>query len=352
MTGVILPKARRTGPEARATRLIPGVIALLTLAGTAWGAGEPSVPRFPLSDRGPFSAILGIPDGWTELAGPPAELSWHVANHAIAQESPEEILILDGETQTVTLRLQHRFAPRLSVGVEVPWIAHSGGFLDPIIDDWHDAFGFSGGIRPSVPTGDLRFIYARDEEELFNLDQRASGLGDVRTSAALCLAGGVNDAGRLLIELSADVEWPTGDARRLTGSGGTDLAAGIRVARPVVRPLAPGARLGWAISAGLAWPGDVDLPLPPASAQIPYYDAALAWAATPALDLVLQAQGHGGSYQSDLPALGAAALQLGGGVIWQFSRHYAIRFGIFEDIRTDTTPDFAAELALIFRRAN
>ena len=99
------------------------------------------------------------------------------------------------------------------------------------------------------------------------------------------------------------------------------------------------------------WPGHVDLPLPPASAQIVYYDAALAWAATHSLDLVLQAQGHTASYRSDLKMLGSSAVQLGGGLIWRFSGRLGLRFGVFEDIRTDTTPDFATQLSLIYLSA-
>lgn len=322
---------------------------LMTLTAAPSGAGAAAIERFPLSDREPFSAILGIPDGWTDPTGPAVELAWHIANNAVAQQSGAESLLLDGETHTVTLRLQRRLNPRLSVGVEVPWISHSGGFLDPLIDDWHRAFGLSQGIRPYLPTGELQYVYARDGVDLTRLDGATSGIGDVRTSAALRLVGAPGDTNRLLLDVTADVEWPTGDAGRLTGSGGTDLAAGLRLAGPVSRPGEPGSRLGWSVSTGLVWPGNVDLPLPPPSGQILYYDASLAWAALQSLDLVLQAQGHTGDYQSDLKMLGSAALQFGGGVIWHVSHQYSVRFGIFEDIRTDTTPDFATELSLTYR---
>ena len=222
----------------------------------------------------------------------------------------------------------------------MPWITHSGGFLDRTIDSWHEMFGLPEGIRPSLPTGDLQYVYMRDDVELFRLDSATQGLGDVRTSAALRLTGMDGTANGTLIDLTADVEWPTGDADQLTGSGGTDLAAGMRLARPVSRPSEPGSRLGWAINGGLVWPGDVDLPLPPPSAQILYYDASLAWAATQSVDLVLQAQGHSGNYQSDLKMLGSAALQFGGGAIWHFTRRlqHAARHLRGHPHRDDTGP--------------
>jgi hypothetical protein len=331
------PYLRR--PQRRAIALALAVA--LGLAGVAH-AGDQSGRRFPLRDRGPFSAIIGIGDAWPDPSGPALELSWDIASHAMAEQSGAETLILDGETHALTLRVQQRLGDRLSVAAELPWLTHGGGFLDDVIDSWHDAFGLSEGIRPSLPNGDLDFVYAVEGLERFRLDDSTSGMGDLRTSAAWRLAG--DGSGALRLDLVGEIEWGTGDARRLTGSGGTDVAAGLRLAAPA----GEAARLDWTLVAGIAWPGEIDLPLPPPSGQIWYYDASVAWAAWPSLDLVLQAAGHSGSYQSGLDVLGGSALQLGGGVVWRFTRRYGLRFGVFEDIRTDTTPDFASELTLFY----
>ena len=186
------------------------ICALIALAPLSCRAGEPALQRFALVDREPFSAILGIPDGWTDAGGPRAELSWDIANNATAQQSGDEGLKLDGETHTVTLRLQHRYGARLSASVEVPWIAHNGGFLDRPIDSWHDTFGLNAGIRPTLPTGDLQFVYSRGGAEQVRLDNATSGIGDVRTSAALRLTGG-STASPL-----AWTCWPTSSGQRAT----------------------------------------------------------------------------------------------------------------------------------------
>ncbi len=310
-------------------------------------AAETDPHRFPLTDRGPLNGLLGLPDGWTRHNGPAAELAWDIANNAMGQQSAHESLLLDGETQTVTLRWQRAFGDRLSLGLELPWMAHGGGFLDRSIDAWHDTLGLSEGIRPELPTGNLRYVYARDGERIINLEDATSGIGDVRTSGAWRL--GTPGPGRLAFEVTADIKWPTGDARRLTGSGSTDVAAGLRLVRPPgQRPDGP-SRLSWSAQAGIVWPGHVDQPLPAPSAQVYYYDAALAWAATPTLDLILQAQGHTGAWQSDLKMLGTGAAQLGGGALWHLAGGYSLRLGLFEDIRTDTTPDVTLELALVLR---
>ncbi len=302
-----------------------------------------ALQRFPLFNRAPFTAILGIPDGWVDAGGPAAELSWDIANNASIQQAGDERLELDGETHTLTLRLQHRYGRRLSFGAEVPWIAHNGGFLDRPIDAWHETFGLHEGIRPLLPTGQLQFVYIREGVQEVALDDATSGLGDVRTSAAWSLFGGGGEP--LRADLLADIEWPTGDPDRLTGSGSTDVAAGLRLARPASPP---GSRFGWSLTGGLVWPGDVDPPLPAASARIVYYDAALSWAAARSFDLVLQVQGNTAAYRSDLEMLGSSAMQLGGGFLWRFSNRFGVRLGIFEDIRTDTAPDFATQLSLFY----
>lgn len=346
---MILPNAPLRGPApSRPNRCIgrywQRALGAALLSGLAAGsAAGAEASRFPLGERGPFNALLGIPDGWTDLSGRRAELSWNIANHSVGERGGSEFLLLDGETHAVTLRMQQRLGERLSFGFELPWIAQSGGFLDPMIDSWHDAFGLSEGIRPSLPRNELQFVYGSGDSEQLRLDRNTSGLGDLHSAAVLRLAGAGNARNGLRLDLTADADWPTGDAARLTGNSGVDLAAGLR--------LSPGAasRFGWVLSAGVLWPGDVDLPLPPPSGRLLYYDVALAWAATQAVDLIIQVNGHSGAYQGGPDSLSGNTLQIGAGALWHFGSRYSLRFGVFEDLRTDTAPDFATELALLVR---
>jgi hypothetical protein len=345
MTAVIVPNATSAGPDrarARGRGAVAVAAALCAVAAGARAAEPAHVERFPLVNRAPFTAILGVPSAG---GAPGVELSWDIASHAMAERSGAETILLDGETHVLTLRWRGAVGERLALAVELPWVTHGGGFLDGVIDDWHDFFGLSEGIRPELPTGDLRYVYTRGGVEVFRLDDTTSGIGDLRTSAALRLAGAARGAPGWGVDLTADVEWGIGEAAKLTGSGGTDVAAGLRVEAPH----GPGGRLGWTAGAGVTFPGDTDLPLPGPEDAILHYDAALAWAARPSLDLVLQVQGQGGGWRSGLDMLGGASLQLGGGFAWRIGPALVLRFGVFEDIRTDTAPDFATELALAWR---
>jgi hypothetical protein len=343
---VIVPNAPRVGPESSGRKFPAVACALLLAPATVCGAGETGTARFPLSDRGPFASLLGIPDGWTDPDGPKAELSWAMASNAMADQDGPELLLLDGETHTLTLRVQRRLGKRLSIGLALPWIAHSGGFLDSAIDSWHDVFGLSEGIRPALPQDDLQFVYARDGIERFRLDHNTSGIGDLHTSAALRLAGGGDGGQPMYLDLTADLDWPTGDPGRLSGNDGVDIAAGLRVGTPA------GQGLGWSLGAGILWPGDLDLPLPAPAGQLFYYDASLAWSANQSVELLLQLQGRSGAFQGGLKMLGSSGMQLGAGAMWRVTPRYGLRVGVFEDVRTDTAPDFAAELSLLIRTAD
>jgi hypothetical protein len=343
LNAMIVPKATSAGPEVSRGGVGGTCLAccVLVLGVTSGSAQADGMGRFLIGERGPFNALVGIPQGWPDFAGSSVGIGWNMASHAMAEESGTEGLLLDGETHALTLRVQRQVAPRLVLGLSLPWIAHGGGFLDPFIDGWHDAFGLSEGIRPELPRDELRFVYVRDGTERFVLDDATSGIGDLRSAAVLRLAGEPDAPGALRLDLTAEIKWPTGDADRLTGSGSTDFAAGMRLSGQATPSLA------WALDAGLLWPGTVELPLPAAAGQVPYYEAVLAWAAFESVELIVQVNGHAGVYRSGLDALGGQTLQLGAGATWRLGERYGLRFGVFEDIRTDTAPDFAMELAVV-----
>ncbi|HRK22405.1 MAG TPA: DUF3187 family protein [Fimbriimonadaceae bacterium] len=106
-------------------------------------------------------------------------------------------------------------------GGDLEWTAalqaFGGGFLDPIIDGWH-----AGVLRWSHPERD-RAAFGRTRIEIDGHRQSlGAGLGDLK------LQWNRNWNERVL---SLAVELPTGNARKLTGSG--ELEAGVGVGFPV-----------------------------------------------------------------------------------------------------------------------
>lgn len=349
----ILQNLAGAGPERSQIYRIAAVIissALIGLLAEPAFAQNFKASGFGMRNHAPFSALIGIPNRWPDGTDHTAEMSWNTSNHAMLEvANPDEYLMLDGETQTLSARVQARLSSKVQVGIDVPWLQHSGGYLDAIIDGWHDLLDLPEGIRPLTPDNDLVYTYEKDGVQVFHLDERKSGLGDIQLGMGLDL-GTIGDSAsssffsRIPWRLTFNLKIPTGDVDKLTGSGNVDLATGVGVRSP------GGSKLDWWLDIGLVWPGDVDIAGLDSSGQIFYYDGAAAWRLLKNLDLLLQLAGHTALYQSNVTMLGEPAMQLGVGAMWHVSDKYAMRFGFFEDLRAESAPDFGIEMAIIFKR--
>jgi hypothetical protein len=119
------------------------------------------------------------------------------------------------DAEVIRLGLRLAWASRLGeVWTEIPHLTRGGGFLDPLIDAWHDrVLGWSDPVRGSTRFGDA--IIAR--RSLYSFGP-ASGLGDITI-------GFGRDLGRFTVR--AGFKIPTGDPARLLGSGGFDVGAAV-----------------------------------------------------------------------------------------------------------------------------
>ena len=179
-------------------------------------------------DNGPLTGYFGIPDS-TEgsiLLGPGAK-QWGAmvmtASHSIDDERNGEFIILDGETTRLEMTYRRGFGRGLELGVELPYVLHETGGLDPLVAKWHDWFGFPGGFRGTRPEDQLEFLYTDETGTRIDLRQNSRGLGDARLFAGWQLRSRESHA----IAVRLGVKLPTGDSEELLGSGGTDVSLGL-----------------------------------------------------------------------------------------------------------------------------
>lgn len=345
-----MPKCRGIGPAG-----IVFALATIFLICAPAVAQDAKATGFVMQNRAPFAALIGVPGRWPDTSDNFAELSWNVSNNAMSDREDGFAVLADGETHTLTARFQIEAWERLRIGLQLPWIKHSGGFLDNTIDAWHDIFGLNEGIRPRLEQDQLDYVLRRQGADVVRLDESVSGLGDLQLGITGELGSFARYARpdtvsgyflRVPWKLTLNVKLPTGDIDKLTGSGNADISIGVGWRSPDKA----GARFRWWLDTGIVFPGDVDIVGLEPESQIYYYDAAMTLRIVKRLDAILQVAGNSSLYAGQTALLGEPVAQVALGGLWQISSRVGLRFGIFEDILAESAPDFGIELSILVKR--
>jgi len=290
--------------------------------------GLPSLDNSPLIQAGDWrSSIVTTISNTYELDG-------------IFFDSGEEIAI-DGETHRFSLVVNYALRDNLQLGFEIPYVKHSGGFLDDFIYEWHDFFNQPQNGRDKDESDEINFIYTNSDRDEFGIDSSQNGIGDVRLNVAYSRP---LEKDRALI-YSAEVKLPTGDFDKLTGSGGTDVSVGVTINDPHSL-----GEMNVTLFGGLAamYLGDIDSDL--SDDQYNFAMAARAgfgWQASKKFQLKLQFDGHTPLYDSDLEEMGDPSLQIVIGGSLLFTEDVYLDLAITEDIIVETAPDVGFILALV-----
>ncbi len=295
----------------------------------------------PLVSRNlsPFETGLGMP----AMAAANAlnkgrwNLTWdlHWASHAVREVGNEGDLELDGETRRQDLRLVAGITDRLTLMVDVPWIHHSAGSLDSLIDGWHDFWGLPEGDRADQPQDKLRFAVSGTEE--FALEQGASGLGDVELGLAWEFWGDERQDLAAFTQITLD----TGDNKDLTGSGDTAVAAGLRYSRQ----RCVFSELSCHVQAGLIDPGSLEFTGRQRSLLM-FGGLSLVWQPATKLALIAQLESREGAYEVGPLSTHDMALWGSLGLRWQPGTDWVVEAQFSEDLKVESAPDITFRLAL------
>lgn len=332
-----MPSAHR-GPESRTSRILVLLLASLLPPQVALSQAN-DVTWFYLRNYNPFLQVNGIAPFQSARLVDPGEssllINLEIANNADTDDEPDESVILDGESYFFTLAYRHGVSKWLELGIDLPFVSHTGGSLDPAIKSWHSILGISNTKR-NGPTNELQFAYAGTAAADINLQQSVSGLRDILLSAALPLRRSAT-TGQTNLSLRLTAKLATGEESELLGSGANDYTLGIH------------SDAGWSVYgktlhvtgfAGLLLLGDGGVLSGIRRNQAAYAGAGAAWPLTERLSVVSQLHYQQSFYDTDLEELGGKTLQLAVGGAYRPARWPLIfTFGVVEDIFGDATPD-------------
>ena len=293
----------------------------------------------------PLTQIFGLPAFYSGSLVNPGELqsrfTLDLTSHAEIDVATNEELGFDGESYYADISLDYGVADRWQLGIRIPFVRHSGGFLDATVENYHDLIGASNSAREGK-RNQLEFIYLRNNEPQFLFDDSDQGFGDVQLSATYQVLGGKPE--QRSIALHTGIKLPTGDEDALTGSGATDYSAGLGWTDPVTF-----ARQNITLSAnaGMLRLGDGDVLSDIQEEWVPYAGFQITYSPWQRVDLLAQIQGSGSYYDSDLSALGDPTVQISFGANIHFpKRGWQLMLGIVEDGLSDMMPDFSLHMEL------
>ena len=322
------------------------VLLLFVVIVTANSSWALDLAPFPVRNLSPTALVHGLSIAESPHLLPAGKTSLHTSfdlvNNASLNSSGNEGILLDGESYIATLGLRYGLSDTLQVGIDLPWVWHSEGFMDSFISDWHDFFNLSNGDRDDLENDQLDYLSSQAGEERLRLQNETDGFGDLR----LQLAWQFKTTEQSAFTLQTQIKAPTGDAEKLTGSEAWDFSLALSAQRNFSLSKGQGALWG---GFGVSWLGDGEV----LEEDVEDFAAngwiGAGWSPLNWLALKLQIDSHTALYDSDLSELGDPAVILTMGGTLGLGENTFLDIGVGEDLNVNVSPDVTFHLNLAHR---
>ena len=211
-----------------------GALTPIATAAQEYHGGGP----FPTRNYNPVQLLfLSLPPE-TATTLPPG--TYHImlemteSNTITDKSTPRVRVVLKFETFRPALHIKRGLTPHIEVGLEIPFLYRSSGFLDPFITSIEKAFSELSAKR--IRFSDETFggyQITRDGEVIVSGGNRQFGIGDLVLSSKIKLLDEGKRRPALAMRLA--VKFPTGDFDRAFGSGKPDVGFGMAAQKALGR---------------------------------------------------------------------------------------------------------------------
>jgi len=341
VTDVVSPLMRFTLVARQARSAIALSIGLVAMMTVPHAASDPEANPIWVENLSPLSGLVALPAMRTANVKAGWKVDTHVAiaSQFVVDQKAGESVFFDGETTRATLALEYGWSADWSLRLSLPWVSQDPGFLDGVINDWHQVFGMPDGGRTRYPNQQLSYRYSNGNQTSDLLQQSNNGVGDVR----LELNHALYRAPGQVVSVSLGYKAPTGDEGRLTGSGESDVFAALRFSGDHLSDLP----LTWHGQMGYTYAGRSELLGSRQKQNLWFLGLGLDWQIAERWSLLAQYDAHAGIIDSDIDALGATpAGMLSAGIRWRPSSQWAIDASFIEDVVVSSAPDVTFQATL------
>lgn len=255
-----------------------------------------------------------------------------IVSEFVAIDNANESLLMDGETYRLSLSTSGRFSERSFWSVRLPVLHQGGGFMDSIINDWHDFFGLPEGGRDQAPKDRYRYEYVRDGQTELLVTDGGNRLGDLEIAWHF-----LPSANWLL---GAQLKLPTGNDEKLAGGGTTGGSLWV------THTFQTG-RFGGFISAGASANGRGGILREQQRRVTPFGGFGLNVRLTEWMTAVTQLYAHRAPFTgSNLSALERDSAQLSLGAVFRLGPVARLHLLFQEDVAVNASPDFSMQAAI------
>ena len=296
-----------------------------------------------VENNAPIAGLFAAPSMESAVieSGLHIRLNSAIASHFVVEDHGQEQLFFDGESLRVDAQVGYALNDQWRVVLTLPWLQHSEGQLDSLINSWHDAWGLSDGGRSRYPSDRLRYQY-QGEDLALDVTRSQRGLGDIRLELQRVMRA--ND--EYALTLGAGRKFSRGDENALLGSGAAD-----HYLRVLYTGQAPQYRaLTWHAQLGYSRLGQSSLLAPIQRRDRYFAGVGMEWQVQPAWSLVAQFDTQSAVTRSTLDALGGSqSALLSAALRWRPSPNWSFDASVIEDIAVNTAPDVTFQLTLSWR---
>lgn len=259
---------------------------------------------------------------------------------AYYQDAPLDAyrLFVDAEVFRLELSFEWRPARWGQIGVDVPLMTQSGGFLDATVEAFHNLFNLSNGGREATPRNAYGVYVARNARFWIGRDTAAAfRLGDIVLrikSPVRASRGRWPD-----VSWSGALKLPTGEFDDLSGSGGADA----QLALLVFQSLGPHFALHY--NAAYTWLGrssrHAGFPVRNVTSQL----LAVEFLASQRLSVLTQVLANTSMFSKSRPGpLDRTAYEINAGIKYALNASTLFEIGLVENLsQYQNTPDIALQ---------
>ena len=308
-----------------------------------YGFSQTDVRPFASHNQSPLIHSFGLPNVEGGNIMPKNKLSissvFNLSSNSTNAFSSNEIVYFDGEMARIDFQARYGIGSRFEMGLNIPIINHSKGFMDSSINGFRDFMGMSGGARASTPIGEFLYAYEQNGESLFNIDASAFGVGDISFE----LGYKIVDSKTHAMALRAYLKMNNADKLKLLGSGTLDLSVQFSGQTKGVGPRPA----YFFYSLGYLRIGDGSLLESMQMNDVAFASLGLAVSVNKWLVPKMQVDYHSKFYKNSLTQeLGDYGMQLLLGADIVLNKRMVLTAGFAEDIKINTSPDFVLHMGL------